>query len=84
MAAAAVRALKTAKAMGGEMGCGFCHEIEAAGDDAAVPWKIRPVAVTEHWLPAARFSHDRHRSEKSRDPTMSVDPGRVPTWRFRT
>lgn len=64
MEAAAVRALRTAKALGGEMGCGYCHEIETPGDDPAVPWKIRPVAVTEHWLPAARFTHDRHRANK--------------------
>ncbi|MDP2826404.1 MAG: hypothetical protein Q8O52_27420, partial [Sulfuritalea sp.] len=62
--AAAARTRKAATALVDDMGCGFCHEIAAAGEDAAVPWKVRSVTVTEHWLPAARFTHDKHRTSK--------------------
>jgi FHA domain len=62
--AAALRARQTAKSLAGDMGCGYCHEIDPTGDGAAVPWQIRPLAVTECWLPKARFTHERHRANK--------------------
>ncbi|MDP2808749.1 MAG: FHA domain-containing protein [Rhodocyclaceae bacterium] len=60
--AARARAQKAASALVDDMGCGFCHEIEPAADPAAASWKVRPVRLTEHWLPAARFAHDKHRT----------------------
>jgi predicted CXXCH cytochrome family protein len=59
-AAVAGRAERAASALVGDMGCGFCHEIERIADSAT--WKVRPVRITDNWLPAAHFAHDRHRT----------------------
>jgi hypothetical protein len=59
-AAVAAKVHRAAGALVGDMGCGFCHEIERIGDPAA--WKVRPVRINGNWLPAARFAHDRHRT----------------------
>ncbi|KAF0166672.1 MAG: forkhead-associated protein [Rhodocyclaceae bacterium] len=64
---AAARARKAVAALAGEMGCGLCHETKAADETSAVPWTIQRVTVTEHWLPAARFSHEKHRVGKCAD-----------------
>ncbi|MBI4986142.1 MAG: FHA domain-containing protein [Rhodocyclales bacterium] len=61
---AAARAGNTAAALTGDIGCGLCHETEPAGSGAGIPWKIRPLAITERWLPQARFAHDKHRAAK--------------------
>jgi predicted CXXCH cytochrome family protein len=61
---AAARARKAATALAGDIGCGLCHETRAAGGTAPMPWTIQAVTVTDHWLPAARFSHDKHRVSK--------------------
>ncbi len=59
--AAEARAHKAAGALIDDMGCGFCHEIDR-GDRGLASWKVRPVRITQHWLPAARFVHDKHRT----------------------
>ncbi len=46
--------------------CFSCHQITRAdAADSAAPasagaWKIAPIAVTQHWLPKARFPHNQH------------------------
>jgi hypothetical protein len=64
LAAATAKARQTADALGGDMGCGYCHEVEDAEGDAAPAWKVKPPALTERWLPASRFRHDKHAAEK--------------------
>jgi predicted CXXCH cytochrome family protein len=50
--------------------CFECHQIkrgESAADPAANPaarWEIAPIAITQHWLPKARFPHSRHDTYK--------------------
>lgn len=43
--------------------CGYCHTVHRT-DDPAVPWSVEPVALGQHQLDAARFSHAAHRTEK--------------------
>lgn len=64
LATAAARARKAAVALAGEIGCGLCHETQAAAEASPVPWTLQPMTVTENWLPAARVSHDKHRVGK--------------------
>ncbi len=48
--------------------CFECHEIKrgdgATAVDPATRWQIAPIAVTQHWLPKARFPHSRHSTYK--------------------
>jgi predicted CXXCH cytochrome family protein len=39
--------------------CQDCHEIQATGN-AEDPWRVLPARLTSEWMPAARFSHERH------------------------
>ena len=58
--------------------CATCHNVSPTGD-AAQPWKIEPVALTQHYLTGARFDHAAHRTEKcerchdARTSTTSAD-----------
>jgi hypothetical protein len=58
---AVARAHKAAGGLIEDMGCGFCHEIDGR-DKGLTSWKVRPVRITQHWLPAAQFPHDKHRT----------------------
>ena len=46
--------------------CFECHQIKRgeATADPATRWQIAPIAVTQHWLPKARFPHSRHNTYK--------------------
>jgi len=39
--------------------CTTCHAVSRTGD-AAVPFAIAPVALTQHWMPKATFDHASH------------------------
>ncbi|HZR35017.1 MAG TPA: FHA domain-containing protein [Nevskia sp.] len=43
--------------------CGYCHAVSRT-HDAALPWSVPPVALAQHRLDHAEFSHQAHRSEK--------------------
>ncbi len=48
--------------------CVVCHEVTrrsatelaASGNPDPAAWTIRPILVTQRWLPGARFEHQRH------------------------
>lgn len=40
--------------------CLECHEVSHTPKNRETPWKVAPVHITEHWLPKARFPHDKH------------------------
>ncbi len=46
--------------------CFECHQIKRgeANAEPAMRWLIAPIAVTQHWLPKARFPHSRHDTYK--------------------
>ena len=46
--------------------CFACHEIKRgeANADPSTRWLVAPIAVTQHWLPKARFPHSRHDTYK--------------------
>lgn len=46
--------------------CFECHQIKRgeANAEPAMRWLIAPIAVTQHWLPKARFPHSRHETYK--------------------
>jgi hypothetical protein len=44
--------------------CLECHEIKHNSSNKETPWKVAPVHITEHWLPKARFPHDKHSTAK--------------------
>lgn len=48
-------------------GCGECHEISHVDSDKDIPWKIRPVTITSHWLRNSRFPHAKHSTAKCID-----------------
>ncbi len=48
-------------------GCGECHEILPNPEDLSVPWKIKPVNITHHWLRRAYFPHSKHSTAKCSD-----------------
>ena len=39
--------------------CSVCHEVRQT-PEAAVPWDVTPVHLTQAWFPAASFDHSRH------------------------
>jgi predicted CXXCH cytochrome family protein len=39
--------------------CVTCHVVTPTGD-AALPYKIQPVAGEQHWMPQSHFEHARH------------------------
>lgn len=48
-------------------GCVECHDVSANTDDKNVPWKIKPVNMTRHWLSNADFPHSKHSTAKCTD-----------------
>jgi len=40
--------------------CFACHEITHTGKAEDKKWTIAPIAITDHWLPKARFAHNQH------------------------
>jgi len=44
--------------------CLECHEVTRDAKNREAPWKVAPVRITEHWLPKARFPHDKHTTAK--------------------
>jgi predicted CXXCH cytochrome family protein len=45
--------------------CFTCHEITKTNSPAAgVPWQIKPIVITQHWLPKSRFPHTAHATQK--------------------
>ena len=40
--------------------CNTCHEVTRTENDLQAPWKITPVAITQHWLPKNTFAHKQH------------------------
>ncbi len=40
--------------------CFACHEITRVGEGEEKTWQIAPIAVTQHWLPKSRFTHNQH------------------------
>ncbi len=46
--------------------CFSCHQIKRVeGQNNAAPtWAVAPVAVTQHWLPKARFPHSQHNTHE--------------------
>jgi len=47
-----------------DSGCGECHEITRVADDKDVPWKVKPVTITSHWLRNSHFTHAEHGTAK--------------------
>lgn len=39
--------------------CIECHHSTVTLDDPPL-WDIKPVRITEHWMPRAKFTHDKH------------------------
>ena len=42
--------------------CFICHQITRSenAQTKTPSWKIEPIAITQHWLPKARFPHNQH------------------------
>lgn len=71
---AAVQAETTAAEIFENRLCFNCHEIDATQDsEQRSRWQVRPVQLTEHWMPKARFDHSRHRISKCEDCHAAVD-----------
>ena len=43
--------------------CKTCHDVQKHGDAGGKQgsWQVRPVVMTEHWLPKSAFSHVQHK-----------------------
>jgi hypothetical protein len=54
----------TDKLFNSKEGCGECHEVTEDQADKAMPWKVKPVTITSHWLRNAAFPHGKHSTEK--------------------
>lgn len=61
------KAGKTTRELMEDRVCFACHEISkiSAGkdNDKSISWKIAAIAITQHWLPKARFPHHKHHSK---------------------
>jgi predicted CXXCH cytochrome family protein len=41
--------------------CDICHQVTKNVEEE-VPWHVKPVALTENWLPLSQFTHGKHES----------------------
>ena len=41
--------------------CTICHEVTKT-DDANVPWHVKPVRLSENWMPLSIFRHESHKN----------------------
>jgi hypothetical protein len=51
----------------GKEGCVECHEVSADLEDKEIPWKVKSVHLTRHWLRNAHFPHNKHSTAKCTD-----------------
>ncbi|MDZ7644664.1 MAG: FHA domain-containing protein [Woeseiaceae bacterium] len=59
-AEARAQALTVAADLFERRACVNCHEVTKVQTDAAMPWRVQPVRLTERFFPHARFSHAAH------------------------
>ncbi|MDD2775603.1 MAG: cytochrome c3 family protein [Gallionella sp.] len=45
-------------------GCIECHDVVEQPDNKKIPWKIRRVDITRHWMLNAQFPHAKHSTAK--------------------
>jgi hypothetical protein len=68
IAMAAVQADTTAAEIFEDRLCFNCHEIDILpGTGEHSQWQVRPVRLTQHWMPKARFDHSQHRISECED-----------------
>lgn len=63
-AEARVQALAVAEDLFERQACANCHEVSRT-ENAATPWRVQPVRLTERFFPHANFSHAAHDTEVS-------------------
>ena len=56
------QALTAAGRMFEDRACGTCHQVDRHDTVDGPRWVVRPAQLTNHWFPAARFPHSKHRS----------------------
>ncbi len=61
-AEARVRAMQIAEDLFERRACVNCHEVSESGDEQ-MPWRVKPVRLTEAFFPHANFSHAAHDTE---------------------
>jgi len=54
------RALEIAGELFERRACINCHEVTRNGEDAELPWHVKPVRLTDVFLPRAYFTHGAH------------------------
>lgn len=45
-------------------GCAYCHEVQEAKKEDALPWHIKPLSINHDWFSKAHFNHASHRTQQ--------------------
>ena len=60
---ARAQAMRVAEDLFERQACVTCHEVTRLGDNATLPWQVKPVRLTDTFYPHANFSHAAHDTE---------------------
>lgn len=53
------RAFEAASSLFEKQACQTCHEV-TVDENQSIPWQVKPIRLTKHWFPLAKFSHEKH------------------------